>query len=240
MDTRTLVETQTEHGQHLIAKLREEGFVLRAAFWAKPTEEDRWSLYLATPALEKMGILPAYGSVLRAFRSLGEVSFDGSNVLKLVSEKDPLAKAVLGLLKRFPDVAGKFLSRPDLGNFPVEGVYIYPLGEVRMTIYGAVIREPIGVMLYSFEKFKRQLSVEVGNVGESVEHQAETGFEWVVAAPEGSKLVGDQYGRIELAWNFRGMPTQSDANEVMALADRGLQGFRVLSEPAKLKTASAH
>ena len=91
-------------------------------------------------------------------------------------------------------------------------------------------------MLFSFEKFKQQLAVEVANVGESVKHLAETGFEWVVAAPEGSKLERDEYGRMELVWVFRGIPKQSDANEVMALADLGLHGFRILSEPANLKT----
>ena len=90
---------------------------MRAAFWAKSSEEDRWSMYLATPALDKMGILSAYGAVLDACRSLGEVSFDASNVLKLVSERDPLAKSVLSLLKKFPDVAEKQLLASDLGNY---------------------------------------------------------------------------------------------------------------------------
>ena len=123
MDTYTLVENYIDDGESLLTRLHEEGFALRAAFWAKHTEDDRWSLYLATPALEQMGILPAYGSVLRAFRSLGAVSFEGSNVIKLVSENDRLAHGALNLLKRFPEVGRKTLKQPMLDDLPVEEHY---------------------------------------------------------------------------------------------------------------------
>jgi hypothetical protein len=51
MDTVTLVGKQIDDGQRLLDRLGEEGIVVRAACWVKPVEEDRWSLYIATPLM---------------------------------------------------------------------------------------------------------------------------------------------------------------------------------------------
>jgi hypothetical protein len=74
MDTVTLVEAQIEDGQRLLDRLVEEGLVVRAACWVKPVEEDRWSLYIATPVVDEKGAAPAYRQVYRVLRSLGCLS----------------------------------------------------------------------------------------------------------------------------------------------------------------------
>ncbi len=238
MDTLTLVDKQITDAESWLAQLKREEFPVRAAFWAKRIDEERWSLYFATPAREKLGTLDVYSHVLKALRELGEVSFRGSDVVKLVSDKHPIAKGVLDFVKRFPDMTRTRLSQSVFGDQHFEGAYIYSLGEVRIPIYGLVFRgEPSGTLNLSFEKFKSPSWVEIGLAGESVKYPAETGIDWIVATPEGSKLEHDEYGRLELTWNFRGIQKQSNANEVMALADLGLHGFRKLSEPANLKTA---
>jgi hypothetical protein len=229
MDTVTLVDRQIEDGLSFLSQLKKDRFVFRAAFWAKPVEESRWLLYLVTPAKEKMGSLAANGSVLQSLRSVGDVSFRGSDVITLISEKSPVAKGVLDLQKRFPDVARTRLSQSVFGDKVFAEVYIYPQGEVEIPIYGLFYRgEPTGALLLSFRPHNSHSRLEVESKGVRSEYPAETGMDWLVAAPEGAALEKDG---LHLGWDFRGIRKQSNANEVMALADLGLHGFRILSEP---------
>lgn len=69
MDQNTLVSGQAENGKRLLNALAEAGFEVRLAFWAKPTEEDRWYLYLASPVMETRDPRVAYGRVLEVMRA---------------------------------------------------------------------------------------------------------------------------------------------------------------------------
>jgi hypothetical protein len=101
MDAVTLVENQIEDGQWLIDQFDKEGIVVRAACWVKPVDEDRWSLYIATPSMEEKGPLAAYGQIIPALQSLGDDWITGSDVM-LVGEKHPLVRDALDILRRFP------------------------------------------------------------------------------------------------------------------------------------------
>src|SRR4051812_11137260 len=77
VDTIALVDEMIGDGRRLIHRLVREGIPVTAACWIKPVEPDRWSLYIATPLLEK-GPLRAYGEVLSVLRSLGSPWLTGS------------------------------------------------------------------------------------------------------------------------------------------------------------------
>jgi hypothetical protein len=232
MDTVTLVESQIDDGQRLLDRLREEGVVVRAACWVKPADEDRWSLYIATPVLDEKGGLEAYRQVIHVLRSLGDVSLTSSDI-KLVGEKDPIAQDALDILRRFPHSTPIRSPRPLLGGTPVEEVYVYPLGRTTVPIYGLVFRGAPGSALHlSFEPHNPQSKLTVESMGKRNEYPAETGIDWEVAAPEGAKLERNDIGMTVLAWDLYGKRRQSSANEVWSLAKLRLHGFRFLREPA--------
>ena len=60
MDQDTVVSEQTESGKRLIEVLVANGFDVRIAFWAKPTDEGKWFLYLASPIVDEKGPAAAY------------------------------------------------------------------------------------------------------------------------------------------------------------------------------------
>jgi hypothetical protein len=236
MDTRSLVESQTHDGRSLVTKLRDDGIKLRAAFWAKPAEEERWLLYLATPALVEKGILLAYRMVLQSLRSLGEVSFEGSNVLKLISDREPLTEAISDFSKRFPDAAQTFLTRSVFADLSFDGVYIYSLGETNITLHGMYFEgEPSGSLHLSFERHNgKSKIIEEDSSGVCREYNARTDIDWVIAAPEGAKLERDEYQMMVLSVDIRGRRRQLKPNTAMAYADLGLHGFRIVREPTNL------
>jgi hypothetical protein len=234
MDTVTLVESQIDDGEMLLDRLGAEGFVVRAACWVKPVEEDRWSLYIATPAVDERGPLAAYGEVLRVLRSLGKVSLTSSDI-KLVGEKHPVAQGLLDILRDFSGWTSSRARRPLLGGIPVEDLYVYPPGKkVQVPIYGLIFTgEPSGALHLSFEPHNPQSTLEVESKGDRKVYHAETGIDWFVAAPWGATLERNANGqRVVLAWDLHGKRVRSSANEIWSLARLGLHGFRFLREPA--------
>jgi hypothetical protein len=114
MDTVTLVERQVEDGNRLLDQLAENGVEVASAAWIKPVEEDRWTLYILTPLVDRNGARDAYGTVYRVFRSLEDAWITDSDI-KLVGEETQtakdLAKAMAGpyrlpVLTRLPLLGG--------------------------------------------------------------------------------------------------------------------------------------
>jgi hypothetical protein len=232
MDTVTLVENQIDDGQRLLDRLGDEGVVVRAACWVKPVEEDRWSLYIATPSVDEKGSLAAYRQLSRVLRSLGDGWLTSSDVT-LVGEKHPIVTDVLDILRRFPHRTPIRSPRSLLGGISIEEVYVYPLGKTPVTIYGLVFRgEPSGALHLSLQPHDQHSMMVVESGGNRNEYPAETGIDWVVAAPEGAKLERNEIGLTDLAWDLHGKRMQSSANEIWSLAKLGLHGFRFLREPA--------
>jgi len=232
MDTITLVENQIDSGRRLLTQLTKEGFVVRAACWVKPFDVDRWTLYIATPAVDEKGTLEAYRKLNPVLRSMGDGWLTNSDVT-LVNGEHPIVKDALDILRRFPHKTPIRSPHSLLGGIGVEELYVYPLGEVEVTIYGLIYRgEPSGCLHLSLEPPNAQSTLTVESRGQRHEYPAQTGIDWVVAAPEGASLERDSIGRMVLAWNLHGNRTQSSANEVWSLAKLGLHGFRFLREPA--------
>jgi hypothetical protein len=232
VDTTTLVEDQIDVGQRLLDRLEEEGFIVSVAAWVKPTDEDQWSLYIATPALDQNGTRTPYNQVIDVLQSLRTALLTGSYI-KLVSEKAPIVQELLDILRRYPHRRAIPSPRSTLGGTPVDEVYVYARGKVEVTVYGMVFREePASALHLSLEPHNPHSKLTVESGGQRHEYPAETGIDWVVAAPEGATLERDELNRLALAWDLYGHAMRSSANEVWSLANLREHGFRFLHEPA--------
>ena len=125
MDTISLVENQITDGEQLLDRLTDDGVVIRAAYWVKPSEEDRWYLYIATPLVDQTGSATAYRKAFQVYRTLENPWITDSDI-KLVGESHPTTKEVCDLLARHPGRTATRSRRPFLGGMPIEEVYIYP------------------------------------------------------------------------------------------------------------------
>jgi len=125
MDTITLVENQVDDGQVFLKRLDQERFPVLAACWVKPTDEDRWSLYLVTPLVDEKGAAAAYREAYRILRSLGPLWVTDSDV-KLIGEKHHVANDVFEIMRKYPGRTPTRSRRPLLGGISVEEVYLYP------------------------------------------------------------------------------------------------------------------
>ncbi len=125
MDTITLVDELIDDGRRLIDRLVQENIPVIMASWVKPVEEDRWSLYIATPLLDEKGATRAYREVYRVLRSLGNPWVTDSDI-SLVGQDDPITRDVLAIKRRFPGRLPTRSRRPQLGNLAVEETYVYP------------------------------------------------------------------------------------------------------------------
>jgi hypothetical protein len=125
MDTNTLVMEQIDDGERLLSRLSSEGIPVRAACWVKPTEEERWSLYIVTPIVDAKGPTGAYRDVYRVLRSLGGVWVTDSDI-KLVGENNPVAREMIDLFHRHSGKSPTRSRRTLLGGMPVYEVYVYP------------------------------------------------------------------------------------------------------------------
>jgi hypothetical protein len=137
MDQDTVVSEQTESGKRLIESLATAGFEVRVAFWAKPTDEGKWFLYLASPFVDDKGPAAAYDLVLGVLRKRPDLWIDPFEV-RVVGLNDSLAKAALGVtMPKVPDSPFAVRNpRPypgmtrfggsTLGGVSIDGAYIYP------------------------------------------------------------------------------------------------------------------
>ncbi len=241
MDSVILVEDKIEDGMRLLGRLGDAGFEVRAACWVKPAEKDRWSLYIVAPAVDEEGALAAYGRVNRVLRSIQAewVAWVTSSEIKLIGVNHPVALALLANQQRF---SGKMLTGdqiPYFGGIQADEVYLY--GSMKgnpVTIYGMSFPGAPGVGLLSWEPHNVH-SVKLESDGQTVEYPAQTGFDWIVAAPEGARLERDKIGRMTLVWDVNGQTKKFSANEVWTFAKLGLHGFRFLSEPAESVTQAS-
>lgn len=137
MDQGTVVSEQTESGKRLIESLAAAGFEVPVAFWAKPTDEGKWFLYLASPFVDEKGPAAAYDLVLGVLRKRPDLWIDPFEV-RVVGLNDSLAEAALAATKpKVPD-SPFAVSNPKpypgmtrfggstLGGLSIDGAYIYP------------------------------------------------------------------------------------------------------------------
>ena len=137
MDKDTLVTEQTESGDRLISALAADGFDIRVAFWAKPTEEGKWFLYLASPMVDDKGPAVAYRFVHRTLRKMADLWIDPLEI-RVVGLNDSLTEAALAAItpkvpaspyavrnpKPYPGLT--WFREDTLGGLSIDGAYIYP------------------------------------------------------------------------------------------------------------------
>jgi hypothetical protein len=122
MDTDTLVADRIEEGQNLLDRLGENQIELIAACWVRSSEDDRWTLYVSTPIVDRKGPLAAYREVLGVLRSM-EANWLTADNLVLIGEKHPVTGDVLSILQNHTGMTRT--RRPFLGDTPVQEVYVY-------------------------------------------------------------------------------------------------------------------
>lgn len=126
MATETLVREMIDDGQMLIEQLRKGGVDVAAAMWLKPSDEDRWSLYLASSAVEAKGIVAAYGDVLPVLRSMPNSRL-GLFDIKVIGVTHPIAQDVLELNRRYQGrMPNRYRGRL-LGRAIIDEAYLYPV-----------------------------------------------------------------------------------------------------------------
>jgi hypothetical protein len=127
MDQDTVVSEQTDSGRRIIEALAADGFDVRVAFWAKPTDEGKWFLYLASPIVDDKGPAAAYRLVHRIMRALPDLWIDPLEI-RVVGVHDSIAEAALEVTNRNPKLYPGMTRFGDstLGGVSVDGAYIYP------------------------------------------------------------------------------------------------------------------
>jgi len=94
MDQDTMVSQQTDRGKRLIESLATDGFDVRIAFWAKPTDEGKWFLYLASTLVDCKGPAVAYRLVHDILRKTPDLWIDPFEI-RVVGLNDSLTEAAL-------------------------------------------------------------------------------------------------------------------------------------------------
>jgi len=104
-------------------------FPVKVAFWLKGSEDQEWTLYIASEAINETDFGRAYGQAVVLSGRLGGrmtgFAFDPYR-LRVVSANDPVARAAIEIQKRFPPGMPTRYRGPQLGGIGIEEVYIYP------------------------------------------------------------------------------------------------------------------
>src|SRR5438093_1082170 len=100
MDSKPLVIEQTDAGAELVRKLRTY-LQVEAAFWLNPSEEGGWTLYIASPEIDKNNFDLAYGEAIRIVQSMKTPYIDPFQV-RIIRVSDPLAQAAIAVNQRYP------------------------------------------------------------------------------------------------------------------------------------------
>ena len=98
---------------------------IETAFWLNPSDDGRWSLYIASGRIDGSNVRVAYGEVLRIVSDMNTPYLDPFQV-KLIGSGHPLAKAAVEVNRKYPgSMANRFRSK-SFGGVGIEEVYIYP------------------------------------------------------------------------------------------------------------------
>jgi hypothetical protein len=137
MGKSTLLTADKDAGRAVIDRLRGGGLDVRLAFWAFPTEDDEWRLYVASPVVDEAGPTEAYRRIHRILRPMPGPEIDPLQI-KAIGLKDSLYTAALKLVTP-PRSEGPFAQIPTkpypgdtqyngstLGGVSIEGALIYP------------------------------------------------------------------------------------------------------------------
>lgn len=137
MDPNAMVTEQVASGQQLLEALEARGLHAEIAFWAKPTESEKWYLYIACPEVETQGSRAVYGKILDVLNGLPDNWLDLLDI-KVVGMTDSMTKGAEEIVKPRNPKGPFAVTNPvrhrgmtwfggsTLGGIPVDGAYLYP------------------------------------------------------------------------------------------------------------------
>jgi hypothetical protein len=148
MDTDAVVSADLHGGWQLVEALARHGCEPDAAFWAMPSDEARWLLFLSSSKFDALG---PYGTAYRLIhdilRDAPEWGVDPFKVMVLESG-NPMAAAAAAVVGPKPSTGPLAVSNPKpyrgvtryngsrLGPIPIDGAFIYPKWEPRLNPVG--------------------------------------------------------------------------------------------------------
>lgn len=137
MDQNAVLNEEIDSGKRIFEALAAAGFEVRLAFWAKPTDEGKWFLYLASPFVDEKGPAVAYRHVFQVLRTLPDLWIDRLEV-RVLGLNDSLTEAALAVTKPMVPDSPFAIRNPrpypgmirvngsTLGGVSIDGAYIYP------------------------------------------------------------------------------------------------------------------
>lgn len=139
MDQDTVVADQADSGKRLIDLLGLEAFPISTAFWAKPTDDGKWFLYLASSVVDELGHRAAYRTVHRVIRGTPDLWIDPFEV-RVIGANNSLAVAAIEATKPKIPTSTFAVKNPNpkpypgmtrfegstLGGVSIDGAFIYP------------------------------------------------------------------------------------------------------------------
>jgi hypothetical protein len=130
--TLVIDEGEKDAGANLIDQFSKT-WPVQTAFWVKPSDGDRWFLYIAAAGIDDLNIDLGYKEVLRLIKEMHTPYFDPFQV-KLVRSDDPLVCDVMDLHKRYARVKVSPINYNGryLGGMSIEGAYLYPLPNISL------------------------------------------------------------------------------------------------------------
>jgi hypothetical protein len=102
MDQETVVSEKRDDGWKVVVQFERDGGGVAAAFWIKTSDEDQWSLYIAS-SLADQDPFAGYGVIHASLAKLPGNCVAKSE-LRLISPAHPLAQGLSKIQARHPAV----------------------------------------------------------------------------------------------------------------------------------------
>jgi hypothetical protein len=126
MDQTILVNEQIAAGHDLLDRLAKNQFPVSAAWWAKTSDDGQWKLYLTSPTIQQDGLIPAYQTVNRTVREMGDQGAWVRQKITLLRSEEPMATAAVSISAKTDPARVTNYPGPFLGNVLVDDAVFYP------------------------------------------------------------------------------------------------------------------
>lgn len=129
MDQAILVADGIGAGQDLIEHLRDSAFLVKDAFWAYDSDDDQSYLFLVSRYVDRHGDLKSYLLVQEVIQRLESWRWRSPMDVKVLGEKDPVARAVAADVESYSDqrtMPLRYVSGLYRNGVSLKQVWIYP------------------------------------------------------------------------------------------------------------------